>query len=91
MQTQRIRYFLALCKTLNFSRAAELCDVTQPTISIAVRDLEKELGGRLFHRAPAIGLSALGKSVRPHLAEILRTNDKVHKIARTARQRRNRR
>jgi LysR family hydrogen peroxide-inducible transcriptional activator len=91
MQTHRIRYLLALCKTLNFSRAAELCGVAQPTISIAVRDLEKELGGRIFHRTPAIRLTAFGKSVRPLLAEILRTNDKIHKIARAAKRRRKRR
>ena len=87
MQTHRIRYLLALCKTLNFSRAAELCGVAQPTISIAVRDLEKELGGRIFHRTPAIGLTPFGKSVTPLLAEILRTNDKIHKIARSAKRR----
>jgi DNA-binding transcriptional LysR family regulator len=41
----RVRYFLALCETLNFARAAETCNVSQPALTRAVRKLEEELGG----------------------------------------------
>ena len=47
---QQIRYFLAVCETLNFTRAAEQCHVTQPALTRAVQKLEDELGGLLFRR-----------------------------------------
>jgi len=50
METQQIRYFLAASRTLNFSRAAEQCDVSVPTLSKAIGKLEEELGGHLFRR-----------------------------------------
>ena len=46
----QIRYFLALCETLNFARAAETCNVSQPALTRAVRKLEEELGGLLLRR-----------------------------------------
>jgi LysR family transcriptional regulator, hydrogen peroxide-inducible genes activator len=49
MELHQVRYFLALCDTLNFSRAAETCDVSQPSLTRAIQTLEAELGGPLFH------------------------------------------
>ena len=43
-----IRYFLAVCETLNFHRAAERCHVTQPALTRAVQKLEAELGVSSF-------------------------------------------
>ena len=40
-----IRYFLALCDTLNFTRASERCNVSQPALTRAIRNLEDKLGG----------------------------------------------
>jgi hypothetical protein len=45
MEMHQLRYFLAVCDTLNFTRAAETCHVTQPALTRAVQKLEKELGG----------------------------------------------
>ena len=50
MELTEIRYFLALCETLNFHRAADRCHVTQPALSRAVQKLEAELGSQLFCR-----------------------------------------
>ena len=50
MEMPHIRYFLAVCETLNFTRAAEQCHVTQPALTRAVQKLEEELGGLLFRR-----------------------------------------
>ena len=50
MELHEIRYFLALSKTLNFTKAAEMCNVTQPALTRAVQKLEAELGGLLFSR-----------------------------------------
>jgi LysR family transcriptional regulator, hydrogen peroxide-inducible genes activator len=48
MDMHHIRYFLAVCETLNFTRAAEKCNVSQPALSRAVQQLEEEVGGLLF-------------------------------------------
>ena len=50
MELHQIRYFLAVCDTLNFTRAAERCNVAQPSLTRAVKLLEDELGGALFRR-----------------------------------------
>ena len=50
MEMHQIRYFLAVCDTLNFTRAAEQCHVSQPALTRAVKGLEDEFGGLLFHR-----------------------------------------
>ncbi len=44
MEMHQIRYFLAVCDTLNFTRAAEQCNVTQPALTRAIQKLEEEFG-----------------------------------------------
>ena len=50
MELHEIRYFLALSKTLNFTKAAEMCNVSQPALTRAIQKMEDELGGLLFSR-----------------------------------------
>ncbi len=50
MEMQQVRYFITLAKTLNFTRAAEECNVSQPSLTRAIRLLEAELGGELLRR-----------------------------------------
>ena len=50
MELHEIRYFLALSKTLNFTKAAEICNVSQPALTRAIQKMEDELGGLLFSR-----------------------------------------
>ena len=52
MEFHEIRYFLALSQTLNFTRAAEACHITQPALTRAIRKMEDEFGGLLFSRQP---------------------------------------
>src|ERR1041385_6415755 len=47
MEMHQIRYFLAVCDSLNFTRAAEACNVTQPALTRAFPKLEKGMGGLL--------------------------------------------
>ena len=72
MEMHQVRYYLAICDTLNFSRAAELCHVSQPSLTQAIKKLEDDLGGALFFRERnRIRLTDLGRTVRPHLEQIL--------------------
>jgi LysR family transcriptional regulator, hydrogen peroxide-inducible genes activator len=70
MEMRQIRYFLALCEELNFTRAARRCGVTQPALANAIRALERELGAPLFYRRPKIEITELGRALRPYFQEI---------------------
>jgi len=71
MEMHQVRYFLAVCEELNFTRAAEKCNVAQPSLTRAIKLLEEELGGALFHRERAnTHLSELGRMVRPYLEQV---------------------
>lgn len=71
MEMQQVRYFLSLAKTLNFTRAAEASNVSQPALTRAIQQLEHELGGALFHRERAnTHLSELGRMMLPYLEQI---------------------
>lgn len=68
MELFQVRYFLALAKTLNFTRAAEACNVSQPALTRAIQRLEEELGGPLLYRERSLTqLTELGKIMQPHL------------------------
>jgi DNA-binding transcriptional LysR family regulator len=72
MRLRQIRYFLALANTLNFTRAAEECNVTQSALTKGVQRLEQELGGRLVYRERQPNqLTRLGKAVLPMLERTL--------------------
>jgi DNA-binding transcriptional LysR family regulator len=70
MEMHQIKYFLAVTRTLNFTRAAEQCNVTQPSLTRAIQKLEDEFGGLLFNRERALThLTELGCMVLPHLEQ----------------------
>ena len=72
MEMHQVRYFLAVCETLNFTRAAELCNVSQPALTRAVHKLEEELGGLLLRRENSLThLTDFGRLVRPHLEQMM--------------------
>jgi len=72
MELHQIRYFLAVCGTLNFTRASEQCHVSQPSLTRAVKKLEDELGGELFRRERSrTHLTELGRAMRPFLQQSL--------------------
>ena len=71
MEMQQIRYFLAVAETLNFTRAAERCNVSQPAMTRAIQSLEDELGGLLFLRQPSkTHPTDLGRLVLPRLKDV---------------------
>jgi DNA-binding transcriptional LysR family regulator len=50
MKLRHLHYFLVLSEELNFTRAARHCKVSQPSLSNAIKSLERKLGGRLVNR-----------------------------------------
>ena len=70
MEMHQVRYFLAVARVFNFTRAAEECNVTQPSLTRAIKQLEAELGGYLFRRErPAAQLTELGQRMHPLLKQ----------------------
>ena len=71
MEMHQVRYFLTVAETPNFTRAAEKCNVAQPSLTRAIKLLEEELGGILLHRERAnTHLSELGHMVLPYLTQV---------------------
>jgi DNA-binding transcriptional LysR family regulator len=70
MEMHQVRYFLATVSELNFTKAAEKCNVTQPSLTRAIKQLEDELGGDLFRRErPQAQLTELGRRMYPLLKQ----------------------
>jgi DNA-binding transcriptional LysR family regulator len=71
MEMHQVRYFLAVCETLNFTRAADICNVAQPSLTRAIKKLEDELGGELFRRERnQTHMTDLGRLMKPHLEQV---------------------
>jgi DNA-binding transcriptional LysR family regulator len=69
MEMHQVRYFLAVSRTFNFTRAADECNVTQPSLTRAIKQLEAELGGDLFRRERPTQLTELGQRMHPLLRQ----------------------
>lgn len=82
VELYQIRYFLAVCRTLNFTRAAEDCHVSQPALTRAVQKLEQELGGPLFRReGRRTHLTDLGRAMLPPLQQSLEAAEQAKEQA----------
>jgi DNA-binding transcriptional LysR family regulator len=72
MDIHHLRYFLAVCDTLNFTKAADNCNVSQPALSRAIQQLEQEVGGLLFRRERNLThITDLGMLLKPHFENII--------------------
>jgi LysR family hydrogen peroxide-inducible transcriptional activator len=71
MEFNQIKYFLAVAETLNFTRAAKTCAVSQPALSKAIQKLEADLGSDLFDRdLQKVSLTDFGRTMRIHFERI---------------------
>jgi DNA-binding transcriptional LysR family regulator len=86
MEMHQVRYFVALCETLNFTKAAEHCGVAQPTLTKSIQKLEDELGGPLFSRERGLThLTDLGRLMRSHLEAVYQASEAARIEARSFR------
>lgn len=80
MEIRTLRYFLAVAREENMTRAAEILHVTQPTLSKALRSLEDELGKKLFLRHSfRIELTEEGALLRDRAEDLVSMADKIEK------------
>lgn len=83
---KQFRYFEALAREGHFGRAAELCSISQPALSLQIKDLEDSLGTPVFERsARQIRLTAFGEAFRARVQTILQAVDELDDLARAAR------
>lgn len=84
MEMQQVRYFVAVAQTLNFTRAAKACNVTQPALTRAIKALEAELGGELIRReGRATHLTDLGRQMLPLLRQCYESAVSAKSIAKS--------
>jgi LysR family hydrogen peroxide-inducible transcriptional activator len=82
---RQLRYFEALAKPGHFGRAADACAISQPALSVQIKDLEESLGVGLFERGPRhVGLTAFGEDFALRVRDILRGVDELGEMARAA-------
>lgn len=81
----QIHYFLSLYEELNFTRAAERCGVSQPSLTNGIRSLERQFGGKLFYRTRSSQSRTrptdLAQALRPHLKQIIDSAGQAQQIA----------
>ncbi|MEO0379920.1 MAG: LysR substrate-binding domain-containing protein [Pseudomonadota bacterium] len=83
---RQLTYFEALAHEGHFGRAAERCAISQPALSVQIKDLEENLGFTLFERGPRqVRLTELGEAFAKRASDILRAVADVSDWAETAR------
>ncbi len=86
MEMHQVRYFLAVSQTMNFTRAAEMCAVAQPSLTRAIKLLEEELGGELFRRERKLThLTEFGQRMLPFLRQCHDSAQTAKTLAKTIR------
>ncbi|MEM1362648.1 MAG: LysR substrate-binding domain-containing protein [Pseudomonadota bacterium] len=82
---KQLRYFEAVAVHGHFGHAADACGVTQPALSMQIKELEQTLATPLFERGiKQIRLTGFGEDIAPRVRDILRAVDELEDLARTA-------
>lgn len=86
MNLQELRYLVAVAEYRHFGRAAEACNVSQPTLSSQIRKLEDELGVTLLERTnKRVELTPVGSRILAHAQQALHEAAQMEAVARAAR------
>jgi LysR family transcriptional regulator, hydrogen peroxide-inducible genes activator len=82
MTLTELRYIVAVARERHFGRAAETCFVSQPTLSVAVKKLEDELGVTLFERGPGeVSVTPAGEKIVEQAQRVLEEASRIREIA----------
>lgn len=83
MTLTELKYIVAVARERHFGRAAEACFVSQPTLSVAIRKLEDELGVTLFERGGSeVGVTPIGQRIVVQAQKVLEESANIKEIAR---------
>lgn len=83
MTLTELKYIVAVARERHFGRAAEACFVSQPTLSVAIRKLEDELGVTLFERGGTeVGVTPIGQRIVAQAQKVLEESASIKEIAR---------
>jgi LysR family hydrogen peroxide-inducible transcriptional activator len=83
MTLTELKYIVAVARERHFGRAAEACFVSQPTLSVAIRKLEDELGITLFERGGTeIGVTTIGQQIVSQAQKVLEESANLKELAR---------
>ena len=86
MTLTELKYIVAVARERHFGRAAESCFVSQPTLSVAVRKLEDELGIQIFERGGSeISVTPVGEQIIDEAQRILERTNAIREIAQQGR------
>ncbi len=86
MTLKQMHYFEALARHGHFGRAAAACAVSQPALSMQIKDMEDRLGTPVFERGPRhVRLTAFGERVAARVRDILRAVEELDDLARASR------
>ena len=82
MTLTELKYIVAVSRERHFGKAAEACHVSQPTLSVAIKKLEEELGIKLFERgANELAVTALGEEIIEQAQTVLEQAGRIRQIA----------
>ncbi|MEO8718548.1 MAG: LysR family transcriptional regulator, partial [Burkholderiales bacterium] len=85
MTLTELRYIVAVARERHFGHAAQSCFVSQPTLSVAIKKLEAELGVVLFERGPGeVSVTPVGQQVVEQAQRVLEEAARVKDIAQSA-------
>ena len=83
MTLTELKYIVAVARERHFGRAAEACFVSQPTLSVAIKKLEDELGVQLFERGSTeVSITPIGSQIVEQAQRVLEESSAIKEIAR---------
>ena len=83
MTLTELKYIVAVARERHFGRAAEACFVSQPTLSVAIRKLEEELGVTIFERGGTeVGVTEIGHTLVNQAQKVLEESANLKELAR---------